>query len=85
MPEARIVWARRWDRLWSLWLLFVFVVLPMAAWFQHVQATATAGRWVWMVLDDLIFPLGVLHGIAIWLGLASQRHPHFRHPDFGQA
>ncbi len=69
MPEARIIWARRWDRLWSFWLLVVFVLLPMAAWFQHIHATAIAGRWAWLVLGALVFPLGVLHGIAIWLGL----------------
>lgn len=68
MLDSRIIWARRWDRLWSLWLLAVFVVLPLTAWLQHIHSTAVAGRWILMVLGALVFPVGMLHGVAIWLG-----------------
>jgi len=68
--KERVAWARRWDRLWGLWLTTIFVVLPLAAWIQHILAAATAGRWVALVLGAVVFPLGMLHGVAIWLGLA---------------
>jgi hypothetical protein len=65
--EARMIWARRWDRLWGLWLMTIFVAVPVAAWLQHIHSAAMAGRWLFLVLAALVFPVGVLHGIAIWL------------------
>lgn len=60
--------ARRWDRLWGLWLLIALVLMPAAAWVQHILTSALAERWVTLVLGAVVFPLGILHGIAIWLG-----------------
>lgn len=68
MPEARIIWARRWDRLWGLWLMALFILLPIAAWVQHILTSAASERWVTLVLGAVLFPIGVLHGIAIWFG-----------------
>ncbi|MDB5379405.1 MAG: hypothetical protein JWR00_3851, partial [Rubritepida sp.] len=41
-----------------------------AAWLQHIHSAVMAGRWLFLVLGALVFPLGVLNGIAIWLDFA---------------
>jgi hypothetical protein len=71
VPEARMIWARRWDRLWGLWLLAVFVLLPLAAWMQHIYTATVAERWFHLVLGAVVFPIGIVNGLAIWLGFAG--------------
>ena len=68
MIDVRVVWARRWDRLWGVWLTFVLVVLPVLAWVQHLASSAMAGRWLFLVGGAVAFPVGIINGLGIWLG-----------------
>ena len=50
--------------------MIILLILPLGAWLQHIHATATAGHWLRLVVGAVVFPLGMLNGAAIWLGLA---------------
>jgi hypothetical protein len=43
--------------------------LAFAAWVTHIVATIKAGSWALLALGGLIFPIGVVHGWLIWLGI----------------
>jgi hypothetical protein len=44
-----------------------------AAWVTHVVATITAGAWGLLLIGALIAPIGVIHGVMIWLGMPWAR------------
>ena len=48
--------------------MFVLIGLPAAAWVQHILTCAADERWVGLVLGAIVFPVGIVHGIAVWLG-----------------
>lgn len=69
MTDPRVAWARRWDRLWALWFMILVIIIPSAAWMQHILTTAGSQRWGVMLFGAIVFPIGVLHGLCIWLGV----------------
>ncbi len=48
--------------------LMVFL-LAVSSWLTHVVVCAMEGLWTFLVLGVLVFPLALLHGVAVWLGL----------------
>jgi hypothetical protein len=49
--------------LWS-----VFIVLILAAWLTHVVSCLVAQTWGFLIAGALFAPVGVIHGIGIWVG-----------------
>lgn len=49
-------------------VLGVLVVLPMAAWMQHVHSCIVSGSWGFLIGGTLFLPAGFVHGIGRWLG-----------------
>lgn len=47
-------------------LLFVAFV----AWLTHIIVCLTLGKWGFLIAGAIFFPIGVIHGILIWLGIA---------------
>lgn len=48
----------------------VIVVLGgFAAWVTHIVDCFQDGEWGFLLVGALFFPLAVIHGIGIWLGL----------------
>lgn len=45
------------------------VAIPVLAWMTHVITTIKTASWVLLVMGSVIFPIGVIHGIAIWFGV----------------
>jgi hypothetical protein len=41
----------------------------MGALFQHSYTSAIQGRWGFLALGLLIWPVGILNGLGLWLGL----------------
>jgi hypothetical protein len=40
------------------------------AWITHVVVCIKASAWVLLVVGAFIAPIGVIHGIMVWLGVA---------------
>ncbi|WP_437871577.1 hypothetical protein ACSD7O_25005 [Methylorubrum extorquens] len=40
----------------------------MAAWVTHVVACIKASAWVLLLFGCIVAPVGVIHGIGVWLG-----------------
>lgn len=52
------------DTLWALvGLTFI------ASWGTHVYTCLTNGDWGFLVAGALFFPVGIFHGVGIWLGV----------------
>jgi hypothetical protein len=48
--------------------LIVFIG-GFAAWLTHIVNCFQDGEWGFLLVGALFFPLAVIHGIGIWLGL----------------
>ncbi len=45
-----------------------FIVLILAAWLTHVISCFVAQTWGFLIAGALCAPVGIIHGIGIWLG-----------------
>lgn len=45
------------------------VLTSFAAWLQHLYTCFNEGAWGFLVAGALFFPVAVVHGIGIWLGV----------------
>lgn len=43
--------------------------LGLGAWFQHLYSCCIDHLWVFLVAGAILFPVGILHGVGIFLGL----------------
>lgn len=48
------------------WL--TLVVISACAWVTHVIFCIKASMWALLFIGAIIAPIGVIHGIGIWLG-----------------
>ena len=51
--------------------LFPFAVIGalLSAWLTHVVTCLTIGAWGFLVAGAIFFPVGIIHGIGIWIGV----------------
>lgn len=49
---------------------FLMIGMPVAAWITHVIHTITHEMWILLVVGAFAFPVGIIHGFMIWLGVA---------------
>jgi hypothetical protein len=47
----------------------VIVLIALGAWFTHVIACLAASSWGFLIAGALFFPVAVVHGVGIWLGV----------------
>lgn len=40
-----------------------------AAWLTHVIVCIGAGSWGFLIAGALMFPIAIVHGIGIWIGV----------------
>lgn len=45
------------------------ILLPIAAWFQHLYTCFTEEAWGFLIAGAIMFPIAIVHGVGIWLGL----------------
>lgn len=41
----------------------------LAAWVTHVIVCIKASAWILLLFGCLVVPVGVVHGIGVWLGV----------------
>lgn len=41
----------------------------IAAWATHVITCIKSESWLFLIAGAIAFPIGVIHGIGIWLGV----------------
>lgn len=44
-------------------------LLAAAAWITHVVVCIKASAWILLLFGCIIFPVGVIHGWGVWLGV----------------
>lgn len=45
------------------------VLASFAAWCTHVLVCIKASAWILLAFGCIVAPVGVIHGVAVWLGL----------------
>lgn len=55
------------DDNFAWWPLIMWVIV--AAWGTHLYTCFTQERWGFLIAGALAFPIGIIHGIGIWLGV----------------
>lgn len=40
-----------------------------ASWLTHVVVCLMASKWGFLIAGSIFFPVGVVHGVGIWLGV----------------
>lgn len=48
---------------------FVLVALIVAAWFTHLYVCFTEQAWGFLIGGAIFFPVAIVHGAGIWLGV----------------
>jgi hypothetical protein len=49
-------------------LALLAVSLGFAGWGQHLYTWFSEKLWGFLIAGAIVFPVGVIHGIGIWLG-----------------
>ena len=50
-------------------LVTLFVFLVAGGWLQHLYTCFNTGRWGFLIAGALFFPIAVIHGWGLWLGV----------------
>lgn len=45
------------------------LLVPAAAWLTHVIYTIAAEKFLLLIVGAFVFPVGIIHGIGVWLGV----------------
>jgi len=56
------------DVIWPIATILFILSLP-AAWLTHVVVCLSASKWGFLIAGALFFPVGIIHGFGIWLGV----------------
>lgn len=49
---------------------WIMLALLASGWLTHVITCITDDRWGMLLVGGLFFPIGIIHGWLIWLGIA---------------
>ena len=47
----------------------LIAILCAASWFTHLYVCFTAGKWGFLVAGAIFFPVAIIHGFGVWLGI----------------
>lgn len=45
------------------------MLLVASSWVTHVVVCAVDGLWTFLAIGLVVFPVALLHGVGVWLGL----------------
>lgn len=48
---------------------FSLLLVTGAAWITHVIVCIKASAWVLLAFGCIVAPVGVIHGVGVWLGI----------------
>lgn len=57
--------------LGAAYLSFSFLCLMLAAWLTHVYVCLKEEHWGFLIGGAIFFPIAVVHGVLIWLGIVG--------------
>ncbi len=40
----------------------------LGGWLTHVIVCIAAGKWGFLIAGALFFPIGIIHGLGVWIG-----------------
>ena len=44
------------------------IVMSFSAWITHIITCLYDGLWVFLITGAIVFPIGIIDGIGVWLG-----------------
>jgi len=47
----------------------IFTIAAIAAFLTSIINCLLTGRWILLVIDLFVAPIGVLHGVMVWFGV----------------
>ena len=47
----------------------IFGLLVIAGWLTHIIVTIQASQWLLLLAGAILFPIGIIHGWGLWVGL----------------
>jgi len=50
-------------------LVWLISIVCFAAELTHIYVCYAAERWVFLIAGVVVFPVGIIHGFGIWLGI----------------
>ena len=56
---------------WVFMTLWLIAVAQAAALAMHVWSTVARGQWLFMMGGVIAYPVGMAHGVGVWLRLWS--------------
>lgn len=54
----------------TLLLAVAFIGTLISAWFTHIFHCLFAGKYMLLIAGAFIAPVGIIHGIGLWFGVA---------------
>lgn len=50
-------------------LIIAMWLIGLAAWATHIIVCIKAGAWLLLLAGAIAFPVGVVHGVGVWVGI----------------
>ena len=47
----------------------ILMIASVLSWFTHVLVCFSDDRWGFLIAGALFFPIAIVHGVGIWLGI----------------
>ena len=47
-----------------------FILALVAAWLTHIFSCLFAAKYLLLIAGAFVFPVGIIHGVGIWFGVA---------------
>lgn len=51
------------------WAGFCILMTLFASWLTHIVYCLSAAKYLLLLIGAMVFPVGIIHGLGIWLGL----------------
>ena len=51
----------------------ILFFVALAAWFTHLYVCFSDDRWGFLIAGAIMFPIAIVHGIGIWIGIVYVR------------
>ena len=48
---------------------FIAVLTCVAGWVTHIIVCISSASWLLLIAGAIMFPIGIVHGIGVWLGV----------------
>jgi hypothetical protein len=50
-------------------LFLIVVVIQVSAWLNHIITCIQTEQWLLLLAGAIAFPIGIIHGIGLWIGV----------------